>query len=179
VKQAIEFLGHGITIEPKPNFSPIDSELRLTYTPTFPALTIRSIISAITSVDLSLKVSLVQEPTIEERAEALTRKEQRSLLIRLITAFIFSIPTFIFGIVFMSLVPPESSVRHYFEQSMWVDNTSRTVWILFFIATPVWLFVADIFHRKALTELTILWRPGSRTPVYQRFLKFGSMNLLV
>jgi P-type Cu+ transporter len=177
VKQAIEFLGHEITIEPKSTPSP--TEFRLTYTPMFPTLTIRAIISAIISLDQSIKVTLVHEPTIEERAEALTRMEQRSLLIRLIVAFIFSIPTFIFGIVFTSFLPSDSSVRQYFEHSVWASNVQRTVWILFFVATPVWLFVADIFHRKALTELVTLWRPGSRSPIHQRFLKFGSMNLLV
>jgi P-type Cu+ transporter len=177
--QSIESLGHEIVIESKPNFSPTYSELRLKYTPTVPTLTIRSIISAITSVDQSLKVSLVQEPTIEERTEALMRKEQKSLLLRLIAAFVFSIPAFIVGIVFMSLLPSDSAIRQYFEQPMWAGNVARTTWILFFIATPVWLFVANIFHKKALTELITLWRPGSRAPIYQRFLKFGSMNLLV
>lgn len=144
-----------------------------------PTLTIRSIISAVKSMDRSLDVSMIQEPTIEEKAEALTRKEQKSLLKRLIAAFIFCIPTFIVGIVFTSLLPSDSSVRQYFEQPMWSGKVTRTTWILFFLATPVWLFVADIFHRKALKELISLWRPGSRTPLFQRFLKFGSMNLLV
>jgi len=153
--------------------------MRLTYTPTFPSLTIHTIISAITSVNESLKVSTVQQPTVEERAEMMAHSEQKSLLRRLIAAFIFSIPTFIFGIVIASLLPSSSSVRQYFEQSMWAGTVPRTAWILFILATPVWLFIADIFHRKAVVELFSLWRPGSRTPVYQRFIKFGSMNLLV
>jgi P-type Cu+ transporter len=46
-------------------------------------------------------------------------------------------------------------------------------------ATPVYFYSAGIFHRRAARELWALWRPGSRTPVWQRFFRFGSMNLLI
>lgn len=111
-------LGHGITVELKPSLTSDYSELRLNYIPTPPAFTIRAIMSAVKSMDQTLNVNLVQELTVEERAEVLTRKEQNSLLKRLLAAFIFSIPTFIFGIVFMSLLPSHSSVRQYFEANV-------------------------------------------------------------
>jgi P-type Cu+ transporter len=179
VKESINSFGPLLKIEPQPIFSVNNPLLRITYSPTFPGLTIRTILSAITSSHQGLKVDLVKETTIEERAEILRHKEQRALLMRLIISFIFSIPTFLFGILFMSLLPSQSSIRQYFNHSMWAGNVSRTTWILFFLATPVEFLVADVFHRKALQEIIALWRPASRTPIYQRFLRFGSMNLLV
>ena len=179
MKQSIESLGPSVIIEPQPIFSVTHPLLRITYTSRFPDLTIRTILSAITTSNQALKVDLVKEATVEERAEILRHKEQRALLIRLIVSFIISIPTFIFGIVFMSLLPSQSSIRQYFNHPIWVGNLSRTTWILFFLATPVEFFIADVFHRKALQEIKALWRPGSRTPIYQRFFRFGSMNLLV
>ena len=178
VKQALESLGPMIAIEPQ-LFSTSHPELKVTYTPTQPGLTIRNIFSTVTSVNESFKVTLVQETTIEERAEVLRHKEQRGLLKRLIVSFVLCIPTFIFGVLFMSLLPSQSSVRQYFDKPTWAGRVSRATWILFFLATPVQFFVADVFHRKALQELKALWRPGSRTPIYQRFFRFGSMNLLV
>lgn len=163
----------------KPRVSQKQIEAHVTYTPSLPSLTIRTIISTIKLTDEALEVSLAQDVTIEDRAEALSRREQKALLKRLLVAFIFSIPTFIIGIVFMSLLPSDSAVRQYFERSLWLINVPRSTWILFFFATIVWLFAADIFHKKALTELISLWRPGSRSPIWQRFIKFGSMNLLV
>lgn len=179
MKESIKSLSPLLIIEPQPVFSTNHPLLKVTYTPTFPGLTIRAILSAITSSYQELKVDLVEETTIEERAEILRHKEQRTLLIRLIVSFVFSIPTFIFGIVFMSLLPSQSSIRQYFNHSIWAGNVSRATWILFFLATPVEFLVADVFHRKALQEIKALWRPASRTPIYQRFFRFGSMNLLV
>jgi Cu+-exporting ATPase len=150
-------------------------QVRITYIPSVPSLTIRTIISTIKSIHPSLQVCVVQEQTVDDRAEALARREQKALLHRLLVAFAFSIPAFIIGIVFVSLLPP-SALRSYFTEPLWI-NVPRSTWVLFFLATPVWLFVDDIFHRKAITEILNLWRRG--TPLSQRFLKFGSMNLLV
>jgi len=75
----------------------------------------------------------------------------------------------------VSLLPP-SSVCNYFTTPLWV-NVPRSIWVLFFLATPVWLFVDDIFHRKVITEIVNLW--WCEISFSQWFLKFGSMNLLV
>ena len=173
VKHTLESLSPTITIEPQ-LFSTSHPELKLTYTPTQPGFTIRHILSTISSVNESFQVTLVKEAMIEKRAEAL-----RQLLKRLVMSFVISIPTFIIGVLLMSLLPSRSSVRQYFEEPTWVGRFSLATRILFFLATPVQFLVADVFHRKALEELKALWRPGSRTPIYQGFLKFGSMNLLV
>ena len=41
------------------------------------------------------------------------------------------------------------------------------------------LVIIQEFHRRSLQELWFLWRPGSRASWAARFLRFGSMNLLV
>src|SRR2546423_5488064 len=149
VKQSLESLGSMITIEPQ-LFSTSHPELKFTYRPSQPSLTIRTIFSTVMSVNESFQVTLVKEATIEERAEVLRHKEQGGLLKRLIVSFVLCIPTFIFGVLFMSLLPSQSSVRQYFDKSIWAGRVSRATWILFFLATPVQFFVADVFHRKAL-----------------------------
>ena len=41
------------------------------------------------------------------------------------------------------------------------------------------LLVIQDFHRRSLQEIWFLWKPGSRASWAARFLRFGSMNLLV
>ena len=41
------------------------------------------------------------------------------------------------------------------------------------------LIIIQDFHRRSLQEIWFLWRPGSRASWAARFLRFGSMNLLV
>ena len=41
------------------------------------------------------------------------------------------------------------------------------------------LMIIQDFHKRSLQELWVLWRPGSRASWAARFLRFGSMNLLV
>jgi P-type Cu+ transporter len=62
---------------------------------------------------------------------------------------------------------------------MWTGNSSRIQWSLFFLATPVMFYSAGSFHRRGLKDIYVLWRRGSRTPVWRRFTQFGSMDLLV
>merc|ERR1711939_734993 len=47
------------------------------------------------------------------------------------------------------------------------------------MATPVYFFAADLFHRRTIKELRALWRPGSKVPISRRFYRFGSMNMLI
>lgn len=62
---------------------------------------------------------------------------------------------------------------------MWAGQASRLEWALFFLATPVQFFIADVFHVRAYKEIKALWRPGNQIPILRRFYRFGSMNLLV
>ena len=67
----------------------------------------------------------------------------------------------------------------WWMRPIWSGNASRLQWALFFLATPVMFYSAGIFHRRTLKEIYALWKKGSRVPVWKRFVRFGSMNMLV
>jgi Cu+-exporting ATPase len=177
ITQCLEKLGQIIHVEPATLQDPI---FRITYEPSPPAFTIRDIVSAIVSSSSSpFKVTVHKNPTLEDRARLLHTKEKQSFLYRLVFSVIVAVPTFIIGVLFMSLVSSQNSTRKFLTEPMWSGNTSRLQWSLFFLATPVMFYSAGIFHRRSLEEVYALWRRGSRTPIRKRFLRFGSMNLLV
>ena len=177
VLQCLDKLSQAIHAEPPTLQDPI---LRLTYEPSPPAFTIRDIVSAITlSNSPQFKVTIDNPPSLEDRARLLQAEERRSLLHRLGFSVLIAVPTFIIGVVFMSLVSPSDPTRRFLMEPMWTGNASRTQWSLFFLATPVMFYSAGSFHKRSLKEIRALWRRGSRTPVWKRFIRFGSMNLLV
>ncbi|CAI4217511.1 unnamed protein product [Parascedosporium putredinis] len=77
----------------------------LSYVPDAPNFTIRHIISAIEAADPSFKASIYHPPTLEERSKVIRRRHQMQLIRRLVVTFIVAIPTFVIGIVYMSLIP--------------------------------------------------------------------------
>lgn len=163
----------------KPLTSYTDPILTMSYTPSA-SLTIRTIIAAIASAKSPpFKVSIYRPPTVEDLTREMQKREQTHLLNRLFFSVIVAIPTFIIGIVYMSLVKDGNSTKAFLMEPMWTGNTSRAVWALFFMATPVMFYSANLFHRRSIKEIRALWRPGSTTPMVKRFTRFGSMNLLV
>jgi len=152
--------------------------LQLTYTPRIPDFTIRDIIAAISAVDESIKPSIYHPPTLEERSRQLHAREQLRILIRVALTFIIAIPTLIIGIIYMSLVPSDNSGKKFLMHPLYA-GVSRTQWSLFILATPVYFLCADVFHIRALKEIRSMWRRGSSTPIFQRFYRFGSMNMLM
>ncbi|KAI9467063.1 heavy metal translocatin [Lactarius psammicola] len=177
IMQCLEKMSQIIHVEPPTLQDPV---LRLTYEPSPPAFTIRDIISAIMSSSSSpFEVTVYKTLTLEDRARLLQAKEKRSLLYRLGFSVIVAIPAFIISVVFMSLVSSQNPTRRFLMGPMWSGNASRIQWSLFFLATPVMFYSAGSFHRRSLKEVYALWRRGSRTPIWKRFLRFGSMNLLV
>ena len=161
------------------DFTPIsvdDPVIVVRYKPSPPEVTLRTIFSAI-HTDRFVP-SIEKRPSLEERSRRLQAREQRQILGRIIAAIIIVIPTFIIGIVFMALVPRDNPGRIYWETPIW-GSASRDVVALFFLATPVQFFIADHFHRRALHGLHALWREGSRVPIWKRFVRFGSMDLLI
>lgn len=152
--------------------------LKLTYTPR-PSLTIRNILSSLNAAHDSFTANVYHPPTIEDRSRAIQKHERRRLLSRLLFVFIVTIPTFLIGIVFMSLVSSDNKTRIFLEQPVWVGSVSRTEWAMFIMTTPVMVYGTDVFHVRALKEIYTLWRPGSRVPILRRLYRFGSMNLLI
>ncbi|CAL5867523.1 uncharacterized protein PFLUO_LOCUS1742 [Penicillium psychrofluorescens] len=153
--------------------------LKVTYMPRPPSLTVRTILSTINSANDAFTTSIYHPPSIEDRSRAIQHHERRRYLSRLLFTLAVAIPTFLVGIVFMSLVSSQNTTRKYLEQPMWSGSVSRTEWALFIMATPVMFYGTDVFHTRAMKEIYALWRPGSRVPILRRFYRFGSMNLLV
>lgn len=161
------------------DFTPItvdDPVIVVRYKPSPPEVTLRTIFAALRTDRFT--PSIEKRPSLEERSRRLQVREQRQILWRIIAAVIIAIPTFIIGIVYMALVPHNSPAAIYWQTPIW-GNASRDVVALFFLATPVQFFIADHFHRRALHGLLALWRKGSRIPIWKRFIRFGSMDLLI
>lgn len=179
--QALSKLGDKIEIEePLKSHNDPKSVIKLSYTPSPPDFTIRNIIQTIATVKSPpFEVSIVKPPSLEERARIMHAQEQRNLLYRLISAIVLAIPTFIIGIVYMTLVPAANETRMWFMHPIWAGNASRAQWALFILATPAMFYSAAHFHRRSIKEIYGLWRRGSKTPLLRRFVRFGSMNLLV
>jgi copper chaperone CopZ len=173
---AFETFGDRIKVE-KP-LTLQDPIMKITYTPQVPSFTIRNIIASISSVDEALIPTIYHPPTLEERSRKIHTRERKRIFMRVILTLIIAIPTFVIGIVLMSLVSSNNSARRYFHTpSGW--RVSRAQWALFALATPVWFLCADVFHIRAMKEVRALWRPGSTTPFLRRFYRFGSMNMLM
>lgn len=167
--------------------------IRFTYIPNVKnKLTIRNVLSDLNHIrgsenevgyvvdpqkEGSFKCRLVDSVSLDDQMRKLSIKETMKVVRRLVIASIFAIPTFIFGVVSMSLLPSGNSFRKWVEEPIWAGNVARNTWILLFLSTPVYFFSADIFHRNALMELKALW--WRKNSYKKRLLSFGSMNLLM
>lgn len=152
--------------------------IKVTYIPKSPKLTVRRIMATIEAADEAFHASLYHPPTLEQLTHQMHTKQQKQIISRLVATFLIAIPTLIIGIIYMTLVPRHDPGRMYLMRP-WISGISRAQIALFILATPVFFFGADVFHRKAIKELYALWGPSSTTPVLQRFYHFGSMNMLM
>jgi len=177
VQDALREFGQRVTVEKTSTLD--DPILKIAYIPHSPDFTIRHILAAISAADTAFEPSIFHPPTLEERSRMMHAREQRRILLRVALSVTIAIPAFIIGIVFMSLVSSSNSTRQYLMSPLGSSGVSRAEWALFIMATPVYFFAADVFHRRALKELRALWRPGSTTPILRRFYRFGSMNMLM
>ena len=177
MKAFVTAVGDSVLINQRPTLN--DPRLSVTYTPEPPDLTARRFISIINSSHEAFSATIDRPPSVEERSRSIQHREQRRILLRLFFTFCVAIPTFVIGIMYMSLVPSTNKTRMWFEQPIWSGQTSRTEWALFIMTTPVMFFGADVFHVRAFKEVRAVWRRGSRVPILRRFYRFGSMNLLI
>jgi Cu+-exporting ATPase len=177
VNAALERFGTKISII-KHLETRLDPIVTFIYRPSPPSFTIRTIMSALASVNSPrLSVSINHPPSIEERACQMQSREQKALIHRLVFSIVCAVPTFVLGVVYMMLVPKENNIRSYLMEPM--GNVSRVEWALLFLATPVMFYSAGIYHKRSFKEIGFLWRRGSTTPLLQRFTRLGSTNLLV
>lgn len=172
---ALEAMHASVKLEKAPSLT--DPVLKVTYVPNPPDFTVRHILRKIESIDPGFEPTIYKPPSLEERARVMHRRERWQVLYRVILSLTAAIPSFTIGIVFMSLVSSNNHTRKYLMEP-WA-NVPRAQWALFVTSTPVYLLAADLFHRRALKEVYVLWRPRSSTPILRRFYRFGSMNLLM
>ncbi|KAF6793724.1 copper resistance-associated p-type atpase [Colletotrichum sojae] len=149
----------------------------VSYIPQAPDFTIRAILQAISDADEDFKPAVYHPPTVEERSRQMLQRTRRHLFLRVLLSFMVAIPALIIGIVYMNLVPSDNPGRRYLMEPL--KGVSRAEWSLLVMATPVYFFAADVFHRRTIKELCSLWRPGSPIPLLRRLYRFGSMDMLV
>ena len=141
-----------VTIDDPPTLK--NPVMRIHYSPSPPSITIRQIIATIQSVNESFSASIYTSPSIEQRSQAMQKREQYRLLIRLLFSFVAAIPTLLIGVVWMSIVPTSNKIRQFFEQATWAGIVTRADWGLFILATPVFFLAADVFHVRAIKVRT-------------------------
>jgi P-type Cu+ transporter len=176
IYSSLEAFGDRVKVErPLDLANPI---LKITYMPQVPRFTMRNIMAAISDVDESIHPSIYHPPTLEERSQKIHARERQRIFIRVLLTLAVAVPTLIIGIIYMSLVSSTNPGRQFLMHPLHA-GVSRAQWALFIMATPVYFLCADVFHIRALKELRAMWRPGSTTPLFQRFYRFGSMNMLM
>jgi Cu+-exporting ATPase len=173
VTEEVQSLGVSV-IEPPNLDSPT---LTVAYVPSVPELTIRRILDRVCDLDPSFTVSISKSASVEQRSREMLAKEQKAISTRALLSTVTAIPTLVIGVVYMNLVPKDDPGYKYVMHPL--HGVSRAEWALFAMATPVYLFATDYFHRRSIKELYSLWRPRSRVPLAKRFYRFGSMNMLI
>ncbi|KAH3678115.1 hypothetical protein WICMUC_001679 [Wickerhamomyces mucosus] len=141
------------------------------------SLKLRSILKELYESN-GISVEFVKNLDIDEQLRLISKLETKKISYRLVLTFIIAIPTFIFGIIGMSLLSRQNPFKIWLDEAIWCGNVSRIIWILFILSTPVFFFATDIFHIKAFKEIKSLWL-NNNVSWFNRFCKFGSMNLLM
>ncbi|KAB5513026.1 hypothetical protein GE09DRAFT_1209160 [Coniochaeta sp. 2T2.1] len=175
VIEAVATFGDAVVVDKLPTLD--KPYATFSYTPQAPSLTVRHILSALSAADPAFTVTIYHPPTVEERSRQLVRRTMLRALYRVILSLVAAIPALIIGVVYMNLVSSEDPGQRYLMSTL--RGVSRAEWANLVIATPVYFFATDVFHRRTIKELYNLWRPGSPTPILRRFYRFGSMDMLI
>jgi Cu+-exporting ATPase len=143
----------------KPYSSDPPNVLRISYTPSVPYFTIRTVISSIstamsTPTGIS-PVSIWHPPSSDQVARQMYLKEQRKLVFRLIVAVMAAIPIFVIGTVYMSLLKVDNPGRLYFERPIWIGQVARGEWASFIVSTPVMFYAAGVSKNTLLFALNL------------------------
>ncbi|KAK7744393.1 hypothetical protein SLS62_010183 [Diatrype stigma] len=182
VVQALESCSLGsVEVLHKPSL--VNPIAKIRYKPDAPRFTIRHLLAAIEcsngdSGNSNFSARIYHPPTLEELATQGAIHHQRDLLRRVIVTAVLTIPTFVIGIIYMATVPDHDPGKMWLMEP-WRAGVGRAQYILLTLATPVFFWPANIFHKRAIREIVVMWRPKSGVPFLQRFYRFGSMDLLV
>ena len=165
----------GVELQKPPTLdSPI---LTISYAPKAPSFTIRRILDDIRALDPSFKITIYKPASVEQRSREMLAKEQKAIFLRALLSTIAAIPSLVIGIVYMNVVSKHDPGYMWLMRPL--HGVSRAEWAMFVTATPVYFFATDYFHRRMIKEIYSLWRPRSPVPIAKRFIRFGSMNLLI
>ncbi|KAI5275426.1 heavy metal translocatin [Aureobasidium subglaciale] len=177
VQALFDHFGNEVTIEEE--CSTTRPLLKLSYQSRPPNLTLRHVMKVINEVDAEVQAAIFNPPTIEQRSREIHAAESRKILLRFALSLVTAIPTFIIGIVYMTLVDHENAGRKYLMQQIWAGTVSRAEWALFILGTIIYFFAADIFHIRSLQGIYLMWKQSSKTPLSHRLFRFGNMNMLI
>jgi Cu+-exporting ATPase len=165
----------GVDLQKSPTLdSPI---LTMSYVPNAPSFTIRRILDEICALDPSFRVSIHKPASVEQRSREMLAKEQKAIFLRALLSTITAVPSLVIGIIYMNLVSKHDPGYMWLMRPL--HGVSRAEWAMFATATPVYFFATDYFHRRMIKEIYSLWRPRSPVSIAKRFIRFGSMNLLI
>ena len=165
----------GVVVDDEPTLE--SPTLTISYVPRVPELTIRHILAKIRALDPSFTVSISKPASVEQRSREMLEKEQKAISRRALLSTTTAVPTLVIGVVYMNLVSKNDPGYKYIMHPL--HGVSRAEWALFIMATPVYFFATDYFHKRMIKELYSLWRPRSPVPLAKRFYRFGSMNMLI
>ncbi|KDQ20362.1 hypothetical protein BOTBODRAFT_395063 [Botryobasidium botryosum FD-172 SS1] len=164
---------------PLVSFTPLTLEsprMTIVYIPS-PELTIRTLLSLPTP----FSGSLYQPPTLFSRSRALQAREARRLLRLFLVSTLFAIPTFVFGVMGMMLLPSGNAFRQYCDAPVW-GGATRAVVAIFVLATCVQFGIGWIFYVKSFGHIFSRRSNSSsqgRRWKWTRLIHFGNMDLLV
>ncbi|XBW36124.1 hypothetical protein QEN19_001701 [Hanseniaspora menglaensis] len=169
--------------------------LKITYCPSImDDLQITGFLKTVNALD-TISACVLEKENLQDHMNKIASKELKSIALRLLATTIFAIPSFVFGILIMSLLPKTNKIRMHMDKKI-LGNSTILMWILFAISTPVYFVIDYIFHKKAFKELRVLWKVNvlfnnkiskqkgllarfNWRIFFLRFIKFGSMNLLI
>merc|ERR1712137_999440 len=107
----------------------------------------------LSDLDQSFAVTIHKPISIEERSREMLKKEQRAIFLRALLAVVTAIPSLIIGVVYMNLVSKHDKGYMYLMHPL--QGVSRAEWANFIMATPVYFFAADHFHRRMLKAVVL------------------------
>lgn len=136
---------------------------------------VRDIILGLNSIDPAFSSEIVSSPSISKKSSQLAKKELQCLMIRLLIAFLFVIPTLIIG-----MVGPMLEMDHPLNQ--WLNRAvsggaNRAEVLLWLLATPVEFGVGFMFWKRSWKGIKNVWKKDRS--YLDRLFRWGDMNVLV
>lgn len=138
--EAVQKLNDWLSGLPVSSYTPISTPnaiSTLRYHPSS-SFTIRTICA---SVPQPFKATVYHPPSLYSRSRDIQIREAKGRIRQFLTSFVFAIPTFVFGIIGMAVLPTSNPFRRWCDTPGWWGGASRAVILLFVFATLTMLSV--------------------------------------